>query len=93
MKQQIEYRGFSIEFRAMLSNEPSYFSKKRFESFCWFGVVILSFVVYMIINIRSLEPLEFLELTGAAMVYSGFTVSQIQKEKKHLKKPENENQP
>jgi hypothetical protein len=83
MENSIKYRGFSIEFRAMLSTENSYFSKKRFESFCFFGVVLLSFIIFMAVNMATIEALEFLEVTGALMIYSGYTVTQIQKEKKN----------
>ena len=83
MENSIKYRGFSIEFRAMLSNENSYFSKKRFESFCFFGLVLLSFIIFMAVNMATIEALEFLEVTGALMIYSGYTVTQIQKEKKN----------
>jgi hypothetical protein len=83
MENSIKYRGFWIEFRAMLSTENSYFSKKRFESFCFFGVVLLSFIIFMSVNMSTIEPLEFLEVTGALMIYSGYTVTQIQKEKKN----------
>lgn len=82
MNEEIKYRGFGIEFRAMISNEKSYFSKKRFESFCFFILVLLSFLVYIALNIYTLEPLQFLEVTGAMMIYAGYTVRQIQKEKK-----------
>lgn len=82
METEIKYRGFGIEFRAMLSDEPSYFSKKRFESLSIFIAVLISYVVYMIVNIRSMEAMEFVEVSGAMMVYGGYTVSQIQKEKR-----------
>ena len=72
---------FFSELIKLLSNEKSYFSKKRFESFCFFILVLLSFIIFMAVNMATIEALEFLEVTGALMIYSGYTVRQIQKEK------------
>lgn len=82
MNEKIEFRGWGIELRAILSNEKSYFSKKRIMSAAFEISVWVSFIIYMIVNIRSITPFQFIEVTGAMMVYAGFTGVMIQKEKK-----------
>jgi len=91
LKDQIKYRGFWIEFRAMLSNEPSYFSLKRWERFESYHAAILCHVGFIIWNFTVLAPLELLMLVTPLYLMAGYNLSKTEKEKKTEKS--NENQP
>lgn len=82
MKEQIKYRGFWIEIRALFSNEPSYFSKKRIESAAWFLSAFVAITTYTWIHIMTLSPTDIVLLTGAMIASAMGTVSSIQKEKR-----------
>lgn len=74
---------FFTELLKMWSNEPSYFSKKRVESSMIFVSVLATYIVYCIWNMRTMSATDFTIVSGAMMVYGGYTVSAIQKEKKN----------
>lgn len=88
MKEKIEYRGFSVEFRAMLSNEPSYFSLKRWERFEAYHAAILLHIAYIIWNFSTLAPLEFLMLVAPLYLIAGYSMNKTEKAKP---KPTDEN--
>lgn len=78
------------EFIAIYSNKKSYFSKKRFESsiaFLGAMFIIIGNVIYHKDTITNTEI-----LADAALLFgiAGYTVSQIQKEKKETLEPEPE---
>lgn len=73
---------FFNELLKMWSDEKSYFSKKRVESSIIFVTVLVTYVWYCIENIGVMSATDFTIISGAMMVYGGYTVSQIQKEKK-----------
>lgn len=85
MKTKIEYRGFLIEFRAMLSNEESYFSQKRFASVFNFIAVLIVYLVWSGVNMMEMTATDFGISSGIMMAYGGYTTNQIQKEKKSNK--------
>ena len=85
---EIQYRGFVIEMRALWSNEPSYFSKKRIESTFIFLSVLVTYIWFCALNLGTMSAIDFTVVSGAMMVYGGYTVNSIQKEKKMNKRDE-----
>ena len=77
---------FFSELLKMWSNEPSYFSKKRVESSIVFVSVMVTYVWFCIVNFYNMSAADFTIVSGAMMVYGGYTVTQIQKEKKNENK-------
>ena len=73
---------FFSELIKLLSDEKSYFSKKRVESFIIFLAVLITYVWYCIVNITTMNATDFTLVSGAIIVYGGYTVNSIQKEKK-----------
>jgi hypothetical protein len=73
---------FFSELIKLLSDEKSYFSKKRVESFIIFLAVLITYIWYCIVNITTMSATDFTLVSGAIMVYGGYTVNSIQKEKK-----------
>lgn len=83
MSEEIKYRGFCIEFRALWSNEKSYFSQKRFQRSWLFFSALIPQVAYIWMHIKTLTPLELLMLTSPLFAMSGYLVNVTQKEKKN----------
>lgn len=86
MDSENKYRGFWIEFRAMASNEPSYFSKKRFMELTSFIIFIMAYITYMIVNMRTITPEGFVVASAPVMAIIGYVLNHIQKEKKNENK-------
>lgn len=70
------------ELNKMFSDEPSYYSMKRFQQAILFLNAIVILDVWTWKNINDLESMEALEIFGANLLYAGFIVNHIQKEKK-----------
>ena len=79
---------FFGELVKLLSNEKSYFSKKRVESFIVFLAFLITYIWYCAVNITTMSATDFTLVSGAMMVYGGYTVNSIQKEKKNDVRPE-----
>lgn len=73
---------FFSELLKVWSNEPSYFSKKRVESSMVFISVLITYIWFCIENLNVMSATDFTIVSGAMMVYGGYTVTQIQKEKR-----------
>lgn len=75
------------EINKTLSNEPSYYSSKRFERLALFvsANVIVDYYVWEHHNTMSVS--DILLVFGAKMVYAGFQVKQIQKDNKVVEEP------
>lgn len=78
----MQYRGFWLEMRAMLSSEPSYFSKKRVTEVIAFCSVIISYLAFIIANIRVLTATEFVIASTPILAIAGYVLNHTQKEKK-----------
>lgn len=70
------------EFWKIYSDEPSFFSKKRFESSIGFVIGQAGMVLYLWNNYNTITMSEFLLWAGAEFVVAGYYVNQIQREKK-----------
>lgn len=67
---------------AMYSNEPSYFSKKRFESSMAFITAMAIIITHVYHDRETITNSEILADATLLFVIAGYTVNQIQKEKK-----------
>lgn len=68
--------------RALLSNEKSYFSKKRVTEVVAFASVILTYLAFIIANIRTLTATEFVIASAPILAIAGYVLNHTQKEKK-----------
>ncbi len=82
MEEIIKFRGWKIELRALWSNEKSFFSKKRIESNICFLSVIITYLIWFFVNVKTMTATEFSIASALVMAYGGYTTNQIQKEKK-----------
>lgn len=69
------------ELLAMYSNEPSYFSKKRFESSAAFILAMTIVVTHVYHDRMTITNSEILADATLLFFIAGYTVNQIQKEK------------
>lgn len=69
------------ELGKIYSSEPSYFSKKRFESSIAFIIAQWGMIIYLYNNYQSLDMSDFLLWTASEFVIAGYYVTQIQREK------------
>jgi hypothetical protein len=72
------------EFFDMYSNTPSYFSKKRFESSMAFLSAMFLILGHAIYNRDTITNSEILADATLLFIIAGYTVNQIQKEKKEI---------
>lgn len=75
---------FIREIGNMYSNKKSYFSKKRFESSVAFLAAISLIIGHAIIHTDTITNSEILADAALLFGIAGYTVVQIQKEKKEL---------
>jgi hypothetical protein len=76
---------FFTEMMNLWSDKPSFFSKKRVESSIAFIIAQTGMVIYLINRIETMDIYEFLLWAGAEFLIAGYTINQIQKEKKYSK--------
>lgn len=74
------FKWFVVEMIRTFSNKPSYFARKRIESFVLFlNAMVLLDVWY----IKSFEKIDYVSALGvftAQMIYAGYQVAQIRKD-------------
>lgn len=75
------------EFIAMYSNRPSYFSKKRFESSIAFLGAMFLIIGHAIYHRDTITNSEMLADAIVLFGIAGYTVKQIQEEKKVINAP------
>lgn len=73
---------FFKEIMKIYSNEPSYFSKKRIESGIAFVIAQFGMVFYLVKKIDLMDAYDLGVWAGIEFLIAGYTVTQIQKEKK-----------
>ena len=78
---------FFKELMNLYSDKPSYFSKKRVESGIAFVIAQVGMIAYLVAKIKDMDIYEFLMWAGAEFLIAGYTINQIQKEKK-IKTPD-----
>lgn len=80
---------FFREMMNLWSDKPSYFSKKRVESSIAFVIAQTGMITFLIAKIDKMDIYEFLMWAGAEFLIAGYTINQIQKEKRQSK-PQND---
>jgi uncharacterized membrane protein len=70
------------EFLLTFSTKKSFFSSKKLERFVVFSVFLLLTVVFLLIRIKTLTSIEFIEVVGLWLVYGGYNTLQTIREKK-----------
>ena len=78
-------RWFITEIMKMYSAEKSFFSKKRVESGVAFLIAQLGMVFFLVKKIDAMDVYELSIWAGMEFLIAGYTVTQIQKEKKVVK--------
>jgi len=73
---------FFKELMNLYSDKPSYFSKKRVESGIAFIIAQVGMIAYLVAKIKDMDIYEFLMWAGVEFLIAGYTINQIQKEKK-----------
>jgi hypothetical protein len=82
---------FISEIIKMYSEEKSYFSKKRVESGVAFLIAQLGMVFFLVKKIDIMDVYELSIWAGIEFLIAGYTVTQIQKEKRGNKEVEENN--
>lgn len=82
---------FITEISKMYSATDSFFSKKRVESGVAFLIAQFGMVFFLIKKIESMDVYELSIWAGMEFLIAGYTVNQIQREKKIKKNTEEEN--
>jgi len=72
------------EIMNLYSDKPSYFSKKRIESGIGFLIGEWGMIYFLLKNIEDMSASDFAIWASIQFVIAGYTVSQIQKEKKDI---------
>jgi hypothetical protein len=81
---------FFTEIMNLWSDKPSHFSKKRVESSIAFIVAHVGMIIYFCEKHAKMDIYEMLMWAGAEFLIAGYSISQIQREKKQ--KSNNEGQ-
>lgn len=79
---------FFGELLKLYSDKPSYFSKKRVESGIAFIIAQTGMISYLWIKIDTMDIYDFVMWAGVEFLIAGYTINQIQKEKKLVKQEE-----
>lgn len=70
---------------ATCSDEPSYFSKKRIQSWLLFDVALGSMVWWLFEHVHSMDYMEIIAFASVLFTAAGYQISTIQKEKRFNK--------
>ena len=73
---------FFTELLYLWSDKPSFFSKKRVESSLAFIIAQLGMITYFVYHNHTMDMSSLLMWAGAEFLVAGYTINQIQKEKK-----------
>tara|TARA_R110000772_G_scaffold169094_1_gene280801 strand:+ start:231 stop:491 length:261 start_codon:yes stop_codon:yes gene_type:complete len=73
---------FFKELMNIWSDKPSFFSKKRVESSLAYIIAQTGMITYLTTRIGGMDIYELLMWAGAEFLVAGYTINQIQKEKK-----------
>ena len=78
-------RWFITEIMKMYSSQKSFFSKKRVESGVAFLIAQIGMIYFLVKKIDAMDVYELSMWAGIEFLIAGYTVTQIQKEKKDVK--------
>ena len=82
------FRWLVKELVATCSDQPSYFSKKRIQSWILFDAAVTCLLWWFWNHQDELELMQVLEVYGALIIAAGYQISTIQREKRFNKKIE-----
>ena len=74
---------FFTEIMNLWSDKPSFFSKKRVESSIAFIIAQVGMIAYLVTRIDTMDIYELLMWAAAEFLIAGYSISQIQREKKN----------
>lgn len=74
---------FFTELMNLYSDKPSYFSKKRVESGIAFFIAQAGMITYFVYHNHEMDMYTLLMWASAEFLIAGYTISQIQREKKN----------
>ena len=77
-----DVKWFFKEVGKIYSTEDSYFSKKRIESGIAFAIGQFGMIYFLVQSVDTMSMQDMLMWSGTEFLMAGYTVSQIQKEKK-----------
>jgi hypothetical protein len=75
---------FFTELMNLYSAKPSYFSKKRIESGIAFVIAQVGMVLYLNAKLSTMDIYDFVMWASIEFLIAGYTINQIQKEKKEV---------
>ena len=78
------------ELLKIFSNEPSYFSKKRIESFTAFILGQFGMIYFLFVHINTMTATDISVWAGIEFFIAGYVINQIQKEKLKIKQSEHD---
>lgn len=78
-KQNIDYL---YELIMTFSNRRSLFSSKKIERFIVFWVFLITTIIYISINIRTIESWDFVEISALWLAYGGYNSLMSLRDKK-----------
>jgi hypothetical protein len=78
------------EILAIFSSKPSYFSKKRIESGVSFMIAQFGMVYFLLKNVGTMDVYDICIWAATEFAVAGYMISHIQKEKKTLDIPSEE---
>ena len=79
---------FIKEIGNLYSTQPSYFSKKRFESGIAFIIGQWGMVYFLMEKLNTMDTADIVLWSGVEFAISGYVLNQIQKEKREIKETE-----
>lgn len=76
------------ELVATMSDEPSYFSKKRIQAWILFDTAWSSMVIWFWYHFREMDYMEIIAFATVLFGAAGYQISTIQREKRDIRKLE-----
>lgn len=64
------------------SNRKSFFSSKKIERFVVFSTFLIITIIYLGLNLKTIKPIEFIEVIGLWLTYGGWNTYQSYRDKK-----------
>jgi len=77
------------ELGATMSDEPSYFSKKRIQAWLLFDAGLGSMLIWFCYHMSKMTYSEIIAFSSILFVAAGYQVGTIQREKRDIRKEKN----
>lgn len=79
-----------IELLKVGSNKPGFFSQKRIHQGISFGILQWGMVFWLLKRVQDMSMAEFVMWAGVELAICGYTINEIQKEKRTINKKSEE---